>query len=132
MEKVTELSQLDGKTFAVPSGTVADQLVFTMFPGAVFRYYDTALDARLAVKAGEADAVAYDEPILKNIAAKNPGLVVLPEMITKDDYGFAVRLDQQDLRDTKDTVITTLKNSGTYDVAGCPGKAAPRPCRRLL
>ena len=115
MEKVTELSQLDGKVFAVPSGTVADHLVLSMFPGATFQYHDTVLDACLAVKSGEADAAAYDEPILKNIAAKNPGLVVLPDLITKDDYGFAVRLDQQDLKDTIDTVVGTLKNSGKYD-----------------
>ena len=59
MEKVTELSQLDGKVFAVPSGTVADHLVLSMFPGATFQYHDTVLDACLAVKAGEADATAY-------------------------------------------------------------------------
>lgn len=114
-EKVTDLSQLDGKEFAVPAGTVADQLVLTMFPNAVFQYYDTVLDACLAVKSGKADAAAYDEPILKNIAAKNPGLVVLPDMITKDDYGFAVRLDRQELKQTIDQVVMELKSSGKYD-----------------
>ena len=135
MEKVTELSQLDGKVFAVPSGTVADHLVLSMFPGATFQYHDTVLDACLAVKSGEADAAAYDEPILKNIAAKNPGLVVLPDLITKDDYGFAVRLDQQDLKDTIDTVVTTLKNSGTYDemlARWLPEKGSPEAMPEIL
>ena len=135
MEKVTELSQLDGKTFAVPSGTVADQLVLSMFPGAAFRYYDTVLDACLAVKAGEADAAAYDEPVLKNIAAKNPGLVVLPDLITKDDYGFAVRLDQQDLKDTIDSIVTTLKNTGKYDemlARWLPGKGNPEAMPEIV
>ncbi len=114
-EKVTSLSQLDGKEFAVPSGTVADQLVLSMFPNADFQYYDTVLDACLAVQNGRADAAAYDEPILRNIAAGNPGLTVLPDMITKDDYGFAVRLDGQELKKTIDQVVMELKESGKYD-----------------
>jgi polar amino acid transport system substrate-binding protein len=71
---ITNISQLAEKRFAVPSGTVADKLVQSTFPKAKFKYYDTALDACLAVKNGEADAAAYDEPILKNIAAKYDGL----------------------------------------------------------
>src|SRR5438552_18979524 len=79
-EKVTQLQQLDAKEFAVPTGTVADKLVLSRFPNAKFKYFNSVLDASLAVKAGKADAAAYDEPILKNIAAKNSRLAVLPEM----------------------------------------------------
>ncbi len=114
-EKITQLSQLDGKEFAVPTGTAADQLVLTKFPDATFQYYNSVLDACLAVKSGKADAAAYDEPILKNIAAKNDGLVVLPDMITTDQYGFAVRPDNQELKAAMDQVINELKNNGTYD-----------------
>ena len=81
-EKIAKLQHLEGKEFAVPTGTVADKLVLSKFPNAKFKYFNSTLDAALAVKAGKADAVAYDEPILKNIAAKTGGLTVLPEMIT--------------------------------------------------
>lgn len=114
-EKITQLSQLDGKEFAVPTGTVADKLVLSKFPDAKFQYYNSVMDACLAVKSGKADAAAYDEPILKNIAAKNQGLIVLPDMITTDHYGFAVQLDKQELKETIDEVVTELKNDGTYD-----------------
>lgn len=125
---ITELSQLDGKVFAVPSGTVADQLVLSRFPDATFNYYDSALDACLAVKAGEADAAAYDEPILRNIAAKNEGLTVLPDMITVDDYGFAVQLGNIDFKAAVDRVVARLKSDGTYDQMldrWLPEKGAP-------
>ena len=134
-EKASELSQLNGKVFAVPSGTVADKLVLSMFPGATFQYYDTVLDACLAVKAGKADAAAYDEPILRNIAAKNPGLAVLPDLITKDDYGFAVRLDQPDLKNTIDQVMATLKDSGKYDemlARWLPEKGSPEAMPEIV
>jgi len=114
-EKITQLSQLEGKSFAVPKGTIADQLVLTKFPNADFQYYDNVLDACLAVKSGKADVAAYDEPILKNIAAKNQGLIVLPDMITIDNYGFAVQIDKIELKNKIDEVITELENNGTYD-----------------
>jgi polar amino acid transport system substrate-binding protein len=111
---ITDLGQLEGKQFAVPSGTVADKLVQSKFPEAKFKYYDTALDACLAVKDGKADAAAYDQPILKNIAAKYDGLTVLSEMITTDNYGFAVALDKPDLKAAIDQVVQELKDNGTY------------------
>ncbi len=113
--KITQLSQLEKKTFAVPVGTVADELVLSRFPHAVFLYYGNITDACLAVISGEADAAAYDEPILRNIAAKHTELTVLNEMITVDDYGFAVRLGEDDLKKAVDDTIAEIKEDGTYD-----------------
>lgn len=113
--KITELNQLAGKEFAVPTGTVADDLVRSKFPDAQFKYFNSVLDACMAVQGGKADAAAYDEPILKNIAAKNPGLVVLPEMITTDNYGFAVRLEDNELKKVLDNIVGELKSTGAYD-----------------
>jgi len=113
--QITELSQLEGKEFAVPTGTMADQLVLSIFPSATFQYYNNVIDCCMAVKAGKVDAAAYDEPILKNIAAKNEGLVVLPDMITTDDYAFAVKPGNDQLKTAIDEVVAELKNNGTYD-----------------
>lgn len=114
-EKITRLSQLEGKEFAVPTGTAADKLVQSRFPNARFKYFNSVLDAALAVRTGKADAAAYDEPILRNIAARNQGLKVLPEMITRDAYGLAVRPDSPELKKTIDQVISELKKSGAYE-----------------
>ena len=114
-EKITSLGQLEDKTFGVVTGTVADQLVLSRFPKAKLTYYNSALDAALAVKAGKADAAGYDEPILRNIAARNPGLLVLPERITTDQYGFAVQQGRQDLKRNIDLVVDELKKAGTYE-----------------
>ena len=97
-EKITKLQQLDGREIAVPTGTVADKLVLSKLPNVKFKYFNSVMDAVLAVKSGHADAAAYDEPILKNITAKNKGLVVLSEMITTDNYGFAVQPDNRELK----------------------------------
>ncbi len=129
-EKITELGQLEGKEFAVPTGTIADDLVRSRFADAKFKYFNSVLDACIAVKVGKADAAAYDEPILKNIAAKNPGLKVLPGMITSDNYGFAVRLEDKDLKNVVDSIVYDLKNTGAYKEMldrWLPEKGSPAP-----
>lgn len=113
-EKVNRLDDLSNKQFAVPTGTVADQLVLSRFPDAQFQYFNSVLDSAMAVKVGKADAAAYDEPILRNIAAKNPGVRVLPDMITTDHYGIAVRMDDQALKTVIDDVVAEIKADGRY------------------
>jgi polar amino acid transport system substrate-binding protein len=132
---VTSIDQLGGKTFALPTGTVADKLVLSKFPDAKFQYYNTVLDAAMAVKAGKADAAAYDEPILRNIAGKNPGMVLLPTPITIDEYGFAMRLGDDATKDAIDGVVRDARADGTYEQmvsrwlpqAGAPGSMPELP-----
>lgn len=129
-EKITSLPQLIGKEFAVPTGTVADKLVLSKFPDAKFKYFNSVLDACMAVQSGKADAAAYDEPILKNIAGKNPGLKVLPDPITVDNYGFAVQLTNTKLKEAVDNVVSDLKASGEYAAMlarWLPKEGAPKP-----
>jgi polar amino acid transport system substrate-binding protein len=113
---ITSLSMLEGgKTFAVPTGTVADQFVLKKFPDAKIMYFNTVLDCAIAVKTDKADAAVYDKPILQNIAAKNEGLVVLSEMLFDDQYGFAVQLENQELKTAMDDVLAELQSNGIYD-----------------
>lgn len=129
-DKITELSQLKGKEFAVPTGTVADKLVLSVIPDAKFKYFQSVIDACMAVKAGKADAAAYDEPILRNIAGKNPGLTVLSDMITVDNYGFAVQPGNNELKSVVDSIIIKLKSGDGYNAMmnrWLPKKGAPEP-----
>lgn len=129
-ERIMDIAQLHDKEFAVPAGTVADQLVLSRFPRARFKYFNSVMDACMAVQAGKADAAAYDEPILRNFAAIHPGLKVLPGMITVDQYGFAVRPADTRLKQAIDGVLTELKASGEYDrmlARWLPARGAPGP-----
>jgi polar amino acid transport system substrate-binding protein len=129
-DKINSIADLGGKEFAVPTGTVADQLVLSKIPTAKISYYNTVLDSALAVKAHKADAAAYDEPILRNIAAKNPGLKVLPDPITTDDYGFAVRLGDTEIKAAIDGVVADMKANGDYAAMvkrWLPDVGAPAP-----
>lgn len=113
---ITNLSMLEGgKTFAVPTGTAADQFVLKKFPDAKIMYFNTVLDCAIAVKTDKADAAVYDKPILQNIAAKNEGLVVLSELLFGDQYGFAVQLENTELKMAMDDVLAELQSNGIYD-----------------
>jgi polar amino acid transport system substrate-binding protein len=128
---ITNLKMLEGgKTFAVPTGTVADQFVLKKFPDARIKYYNTVIDCALAVKDGKADATSYDLPVLKNIAAKNTGIEVLPELMFDDLYGFAMQLGNFELKAVIDSVLSEIRADGTYDdmmIRWFPDKGDPAP-----
>jgi len=128
---VTSLKMLEGgKTFAVPSGTVADKMVLERFPDARIIYFNSVMDCALAVSEGKADATSYDQPVLANIAAKVDGLVVLNELIMDDRYGFAVQKENIDLKATMDEVLSEIKADGTYDAMSArwfPNQGNPGP-----
>jgi polar amino acid transport system substrate-binding protein len=129
---ITSLEELKTARFGVVSGTVADQIVLKRFPEASCGYYNSPLDACLAVLKGKEKAAAYDEPILRNIQAQNSGLKILPDMISVDHYGLAVRKDDPELKKAADALIADLRADGRYDGMmnrwfPKKGKPAPMP-----
>ena len=112
---ITDLSMLEGgKTFAVPAGTAADQMVLDRIPDARIIYFNNVLHCALAVKEGKAHATAYDLPVLVNIKAHLEGLTILDEFIMDDQYGFAVRQDDLKLKEAMDRVLARIREDGTY------------------
>ena len=130
-EAITNLAALSGgKTFAVATGTVADQFVLKRFPDARLEYYNSVMDCVLAVQGGKADAAVYDLPVMKNIVARNEGLVVLPELLEGDRYGFGFQKTDAPLKQAVDGVLAELKSNGTYDdmmKRWFPDKGSPAP-----
>jgi len=133
--QIANLAMLEGgKTFAVPTGTAADQLVLQRIPDAKMKYFNSAFDCAMAVREGKADAAAYDRPILQNIAGKNDGLVVLPELLVDDRYGFAVQLNNEKLKTVIDQVLTEIKTNGIYNdmmKRWLPEKGVPAPMPKI-
>jgi polar amino acid transport system substrate-binding protein len=54
------------------------------------------------------DAAVYEQPVLKNIVARNDGLTVLPELLVDDQYGFVVRLQDTLLKKAMDDVLSEM------------------------
>ena len=67
-EKISSFQQLDGKEFAIPTGTVADQLVQSKLPNARFKYFNSGLVVmkEMITVDGYGIAVRPDDLKLKN------------------------------------------------------------------
>lgn len=115
IQKVGMVKQLNDKNVGVITGTVADVLVLSLAKNAKIAYFANLEEAVKALKEGKIDAVVYDEPILKSIAAKNEDLTILKELITNESYAFAVKPENKDLLKKINNVIDILKKDSTYD-----------------
>jgi polar amino acid transport system substrate-binding protein len=127
---INSLDDLASSRFAVVTGTIADELVLQGLPDATFSYYNSPLDACIAVQKGIEVAAAYDEPILRNIMAQNQGLKMLPELITIDYYGMAVHPESVKLKQSADSLLKALQTDGRYDdmmARWFPEKGKPAP-----
>ena len=114
-KEINMLSDIKNHHIGVPNGSIADELVLTKLPNAKFIYFDNVLDAALALKSGRINVVVYDEPLLRNVVAKNPGLKVLDELITIDNYCFAVNIGNDTLKQNIDDTIDFLNTAGLLD-----------------
>lgn len=128
--EITKLDDLQTSRFAVVTGTIADKLVLQRFPNATFAYYNSPLDAVIAVQKGIEEVTSYDEPILRNIMAQNPGLKMLPDLLTIDQYGMAVHPENKGLKQSADSLLNALRADGRYDdmlKRWFPGRGKPAP-----
>lgn len=111
---ITHLSDLTHKKIAVPQGTTTGQLVAQALPKAKILYYDNILDCAVAVKAGLADAAAYDELVLRSLLRTNSDLVILTEFLSHDNYGLAVNHNRQDIKAAMDACIDHFAAAGAF------------------
>jgi polar amino acid transport system substrate-binding protein len=78
----------------------------------VFRY-KTGPDAGAELANGKIDAVVIDEMPAQQIAAANPGLVVLEEPLTEEQYAIAIPKGAEDLKAVVDTVVQRMLADGS-------------------
>lgn len=90
-EAFTSLAQLNqpGIRLGVQTGTIFDQLTAERFPMAQTQMFNTASDMMQCVIAGKLDGFILDKLFAENMAMQNPGIAILPEIVTPDSYGFA-------------------------------------------
>lgn len=83
------LSELDGQSFAVVTGTLLDDYARTYFPQSEIISFNNAADMVTAVINQKAAACLMDEPVAQLVVQKNPRLAIVDELVLKDDYAYA-------------------------------------------
>lgn len=125
------ISELEGHTVGVATGTVFDQLVAAGgYDITEFSYYSSYSDMVGALKAGRVDAFMCDEPNGKLLVSRNEGIALLPEPLTKDDYGYVLAKGSP-LTPKISSVIDDLRADGTLDALAQEWLSADEEAKQL-
>ena len=111
---IRNLDDLNGKTLGIKKGTVVGDLALEVIPTAKLKFFPDLDEMLIDLQRGGIDAMVDDVPPLLNLAAKQPGLMVLDKLITEDDYAFATAMNRPEMKAVVDKVINDLRRDGTY------------------
>ncbi|HWQ75427.1 MAG TPA: ABC transporter substrate-binding protein/permease, partial [Syntrophomonas sp.] len=111
------LAELNGKTFAVITGTIFDEYTHKYFPKSDVVYYKSTTDVVTAVANQKVTACLLDEPVARIIARNHNNLAVIDEMVEKDNYGYAAAKNDfsYQLTQQMSEFIRKLRSDGTLD-----------------
>lgn len=109
------LDDLADKTIGAKSGTGETYAKENTPDGATVKSFDGADGLFTALAAGDIDAVLQDFPVNAYRATKDDSVEVVDTFKTDEQYGFAVRKDNEDLQTTINDALEELRSDGTYD-----------------
>lgn len=112
---IKTLKDLDGKKVSVQVGTKSVGYLKDNHPKVERVEVEKNQEMFNLVEIGRADAAVTGKPAAKVFAQAKPTLWVLPEQITTEEYGIAVRKDTPELRDAVNAGLKKIKADGTYD-----------------
>ena len=108
----TKLADFSGAKVASMSGAVFADYINPVIPNVTHVYYNTLPDMAQALRSGKVDAISLDMPVALYLVAQNPDLVLFPEVVADDRYGFAV-IKGSDLGVKGNEVLQKLWKDGT-------------------
>ena len=97
------------------TGTTGEALVAKRFPEAQLKSFDDIMDAVIALKSGQLDAIVTSFPLAFQISKKNPDLGTLPESLDNEDTAIALKKGNDELLASLNRIITELKRDGTLE-----------------
>lgn len=111
---IKKLSDLDGKKVTVQVGTKSVGFLQEHYPKVQRVEVEKNQEMFNLVDIGRADAAVTGKPAAYQYVRTRPGLHVLPEQLTTEEYGMALRKDEPDLTKAVNKAIEQLKADGTY------------------
>lgn len=111
---IKKLSDLDGKKVTVQVGTKSVGFLQQHYPKVQRVEVEKNQEMFNLVDIGRADAAVTGKPAAYQYVRTRPGLHVLPEQLTTEEYGMALRKDEPELTKAVNHAIEQLKADGTY------------------
>lgn len=112
--RFSALEDFSGATVATMTGTTHDRTMSAIVDNVEYQYYDDVSSMLLALQNGAVDAMVCDLPIAQLAVARQPGLVVFPEIVAEDSYGLGLQKDSP-LTDQVSAIIERFQADGTLD-----------------
>ena len=113
---INGFADLKGKKIAVQIGTTSMEEA-QKIEGAEVKALNSSADTFMELKAGNVDAVINDLPVNDYYIVKTKATDVkrLDDKLTSEEYGFAMKKGNTELKQKVDAALKTLKENGEYD-----------------
>ncbi|HIZ16748.1 MAG TPA: transporter substrate-binding domain-containing protein [Firmicutes bacterium] len=113
--QIGSAADLVDKRIGVQEGTTGESYVQDNVEGAKLSSYKSGMDAALALKNGQLDAVVLDELPAQEIVKQNDDLKILDESLTTESYAIAVRKGDTELLNSINATLKRIKEDGTFE-----------------
>lgn len=107
-------ADLAGRKVSVQVGTKSVSFLKEKYPQAQLVEVEKNQEMFNLVEVGRADAAVTGKPAAYQYVRTRPGLKVLPEQLTTEEYGMAIRKDTPELTKAVNDALARMKADGTY------------------
>lgn len=111
---VTSADDLKNLKIGVQAGTTGETYVSEEL-GITPESFKSGMDAALALKNGQIDAIVLDELPSKSIVAQNDDLNIVDIDLATEEYAIAVKKGNTELLESINKTIKTMREDGTYE-----------------
>ena len=111
---IKKLADLDGKKVTVQVGTKSVGYLQEHYPKVQRVEVEKNQEMFNLVDIGRADAAVTGKPAAYQYVRTRPGLHVLDEQLTTEEYGMALRKDEPELEKAINGALAQMKADGTY------------------
>lgn len=112
--QIKSVEDLEGKKVGVQLGTTADITMSEMDSIEVSRY-EQMTQAFIDLRNGRIDAVANDLPVAAEYIKKKDGVKIVGKPFTQENFGIAVRKEDNKLEEEINNALQAIKENGKYD-----------------
>lgn len=105
------LSSFEGAKVGTLAGAAFAEFIDPVVSNVAYTYFNSLPDLMAALDSGRIEALTIDMPVAKYIAAQHPEYTVFPEVVAKDQYGFAVAKGSP-LAEKSNRALKKLMNDG--------------------
>lgn len=115
--KTQTINDLNGKTLGVQINSTGDLAATEKAKQAKeIKRFNVIPDALVALTNGEVAAVVADAPVVLEYQKLNPGKVrVLSKYLTEENFGFAIKKEDQELLEKVNKGLKTIQDNGKYE-----------------